>query len=69
MGKVAEGWVHHGSLLGLLYTNQVRLPTAKYSHIYNFIGNYMISGSDPQRAFKSPLWITENGSVKNVANS
>ena len=36
-------------------------------HIYDFIGNYMISGSDPQRAFKNPLWISKSGSVNSVA--
>ena len=36
------------------YANELSLlPAVKYSHIYDFIGNHMIDGSDPQRAFKS----------------
>ena len=36
------------------YTNEISLlPSVKYAHIYDCIGNHMINGSDPQRAFKS----------------
>jgi len=36
------------------YSNEVTvLPTIKYSHIYDFIGNHTVDGNDPQRAFKS----------------
>ena len=36
------------------YTSQLSLlPTVKYSHICDFIGNHIINGNDPQRAFKS----------------
>jgi len=36
------------------YSNEVTvLPTIKYSHIYDFIGNHTVDGNDLQRAFKS----------------
>ena len=35
------------------YTNKISLlPSVKYAHIYDFIGNHTINGSDPKKPLK-----------------